>query len=681
MVRVGSSGGAGAAGFEPEVADTAQDASAAESAAVPAAVVRGTTARRPAPGTGASATPRSPTPAQGASVAVDRAAFERLARRDDVPGALGVREVKFLMTDVDTPNPKLYLINTNNIAYHYDFATKALGVGLPLEQFNAQTYFTDRRKFLAGTILAHDNVERPGGGKGMYAMEFWPTDPVKAEHVAKAFKAVERALPFAKGAIAYHPAGETQEALFAREKAQLRRLGVASIDTETLMKNVSYQPLNPGVGYGVLRVVDGSAGERPPGVRDVVIFKRIPNDISHVGGVITEEPQTPLSHVNLKAKQNDTPNAYVKDASKDPKIAPLIGKLVRYEVGPDGFKVTAATEAEAAAYLDQVRPRRVQHPPRDLTEKRIRDIDDLTNASTRAYGAKAANVGELRNVLARDEVPDGYGIPFHFYDSFMKKTGLYDEARRMMADPRFKSDDAFREQQLRRFQRRVRDAEVPPELRSELRALQARFPAGTSLRCRSSTNNEDLPGFNGAGLYDSYTHRPDEGGLENTVKQVWASLWNFRAFEEREFYRIPHLEAAMGVLVHPNFDDEEANGVAVTRNVYDPNWPGFYVNVQVGEELVTNPEGGATPDEFLVSAIGERGEWETQFVRRSNQTRGKPVLTKAQTQELVLAMEKIQAHFKKVYKKENDPNFAMDIEFKIGADGKLVVKQARPYVE
>ena len=30
-------------------------------------------------------------------------------------------------------------------------------------------------------------------------------------------------------------------------------------------------------------------------------------------------------------------------------------------------------------------------------------------------------------------------------------------------------------------------------------------------RCRSSTNNEDLVGFNGAGLYDSFTHRPDEG--------------------------------------------------------------------------------------------------------------------------------------------------------------------------
>jgi len=685
MPRIGAAGSVGGASFEDAGADDASDA-ARGAAASEATVVRGLMPRRPVPSTGTtattSATTRSLPISKGALSAPDRATFEKLARRDDVPGALGVREVKFLMTDVDTASPKLYLINTNGTAYHYDFASKTLGLPLTLEQFNGQTYFKDQRKFLAGTIIAHDDVER-GGKKGVYAMEFWPTDPVKADHVAKAFKAVTTALPFAKGQVAYHPAGDTQEALFKTEKAKLARLGVETVSTESLMKDRRYAPLNAGEGFGVLRVVDGNRpGDRPPGIRDVVIFKTIPNDIAHVGGVITETPQTPLSHVNLKAKQNDTPNAYVKDASKDPKIAALVGKLVHYKVGPDGYVIEPATEAEAARYLESVRPKKIQHPPRDLAEKKIRDLDDLVNASTKAYGAKAANLGELRNALPAGQVPDGHAIPFSFYDTFMKKTGLYDEAKRMQADPMFKSDPAYREQKLDAFKRRIRDAEVPAELKREIATLQAKFPADTPIRCRSSTNNEDLPGFNGAGLYDSYTHRPDEGSLDRTVKQVWASLWNFRAFEEREFYRIPHEEAAMGVAVIPNFDDERANGVAVTKNIYDPNWPGFYVNVQVGEELVTNPTAGATPDEFLISAIGEKGEYETQFVRHSTETRGgKPVLTKAQTEELTRAMETIQSHFKKVYKKEADKSFGMDIEFKIDAEGKLVVKQARPYVD
>ncbi|MBS1152305.1 MAG: ppsA, partial [Myxococcaceae bacterium] len=260
---------------------------------------------------------------KGATQILDRATFEKLARRDDVPGALGVREVKFLMTGVDGPDPQVYFINTNNCVYHYDFATKALGMGIPLEQFNAQTYFKDDRKNLAGTIIAHDNFEA-GNKKGMYAMEFWPTDPVKARHVAAAYAALTKAMPFAKGQIAYHPAGETQEALFAKEKAKLTQLGVKSISTTALFKNVTYAPLNLGEGYGMLRVIE--PGSRPPSARDVVIFKSLPNDLTHVGGVISEAPQTPLSHINLKAKQNDTPNAFIKDAATDPRIAPFIGK-------------------------------------------------------------------------------------------------------------------------------------------------------------------------------------------------------------------------------------------------------------------------------------------------------------------------------------------------------------------
>ncbi|MEW5743542.1 MAG: PEP/pyruvate-binding domain-containing protein, partial [Myxococcota bacterium] len=616
----------------------------------------------------------------GATDITSRATFEKLARRDDSPGAPGAREVKFLILGVDTDKPQLYFVNTNTHDYHYKFASEGLGKQISLEEFNRLTYFSDSRKNLAGTLVAHDSYAGAGGKKGLYAMEFWPTDPVRAKHVATAFKLIDQHMPFAKGQVRYHPAGNTQEALFKQDAAALERQGVKSISTAELFKNVTYTPMNPGEGFGVLRVMDDSSIGRPPSVRDVVIFKTLPNDLSHVGGVITEAPQTPLSHVNLKAKQNDTPNAFVKDATTDPRIAPFIGKLVHYKVGPDGFELKEATQAEANAWLEKMRPPKVQKPPRDLSQKNVVDLDQLSNKDTKAFGAKAANLGELRNILPAAQVPDGYGIPFSFYDDFMKANGLYDAAKKMMADPKFQADPAERDRQLSAFRRKVRDAPVPPQLEAKLAALQAKFPADQALRCRSSTNNEDLPGFNGAGLYDSYTHRPDEGKLSSTVKQVWASLWNYRAFEEREFNRIDHLAAAMAVAVHPNQDDEQANGVAVTKNIYDPNWPGFYVNAQVGESLVTNPDPNATPDELLISAIGEHGEWETQFIRHSTETKnGKPVLTEAQTIELREAMEKIQAHFKRLYR--GDERFAMDIEFKITTDGHLSIKQARPWVE
>jgi phosphoenolpyruvate synthase/pyruvate phosphate dikinase len=215
-----------------------------------------------------------------------------------------------------------------------------------------------------------------------------------------------------------------------------------------------------------------------------------------------------------------------------------------------------------------------------------------------------------------------------------------------------------------------------------LNAMHASFDPNTSLRCRSSSNNEDLPDFNGAGLYESYTHHPDEGHIAKSMKQVWASLWTYRAFEERAFYRVDHLRAAMGVLVHPNFDNEQANGVGITKNIYDADWPGYYVNVQLGEDLVTNPTAYSIPDEFLVANLAGEGRYEIQYVRRSNLvTDGSTILTKAQIFELADMMGQIQWHFRSLYGvSRTGADFAMDIEFKTTDDGRLCIKQARPWI-
>jgi pyruvate, water dikinase len=623
---------------------------------------------------------RTLSPSSGTTYLPDMKAFDKIARRDDVPGAHGVREVKFLVTGVDGFTPQVYLIDTKKHVYHYDFYTKGLGKQISLEEFNRITYFTDARKNVAGTVIFHESYEWKNGAKGLFAVEFWPTDPVKVKHVAKAYHQLLLAMPFAAPRMAYHPAGETQERLYLEEKAAYDQAKVRVVTTADLFGNLTYAALNLGEGFGRLRVLEGS-DPQPASVRDIVIFKQIPNDLSHTSGIITEQPQTPLSHVNLKAKQNKTPNAYIKNASTHPRIQPLLGKIVRFVVKPDDFEIREATAQEAETFLEALRPKTPSFPPRDLSEKEIRPLSELSHGTADRFGAKASNVAELRKIMPAGVVPDGFAIPFWFYDEHMKANGLYDKAKTMMADPQFQSDPAVREKKLKDFRKAIRAAPVPPVVAAKLKELHAKFPPGQPIRLRSSTNNEDLPNFNGAGLYDSKTHRPDEGALEETVKEVWSSLWNFRAFEERDFYRIDHATAAMGVLAHPNFDDEIANGVAITRNIFDPNWPGFYVNAQVGESLITNPD-GSTPDEFLVSAIGPSGEYEVQYVQRSNQVAaGKTVLTSAQIGELVKALDKVQKHFKVVYEKQNDPKFAMDVEWKFDKDGKLVVKQARPVVE
>ena len=210
--------------------------------------------------------------------------------------------------------------------------------------------------------------------------------------------------------------------------------------------------------------------------------------------------------------------------------------------------------------------------------------------------------------------------------------------------------------------------------------MHATYPEGQSLRYRSSTNNEDLPGFNGAGLYDSKTQHPDEtdeDGIDKSLKQVYASLWNFRAFTERDFNRIDHLAAKMGVLVHPNYSDELANGVAVSFDPIRGLDGDYYVNTQVGEDLVTNPEPHSVPEELLLS----RDTGRYIILSFSNLVEpGELLLSDAQVRQLRDHLTVIHERFAVLYNPAPDEPFAMEIEFKITSDNVLAIKQARPWV-
>ncbi len=618
----------------------------------------------------------------------DRETFVTFSKIDDTPGSIGVRTMKFLVCGVDTTTPRIYFIDTNKNAYHYDFAVNALKLRISLDEFNRATYFTDHRSFIAGTLLSYDNFIDAQGKKGAYVFEFWPTDPVKVQFTHLVYELISTHMGFDVDRLFYHPAGETHMQLLKQEQEQYNRLAIPVLTSELLFQNMTFIPLHLGEGYGYLKVGDAT-NSASYSFKDIVIFKTIPNELSHVAGVLTEEPQTPLCHINLKARQNNTPNVFLKNASSQPEIEALIDKPVYFKVRADGIEIRRATDQEIEIHLEKIRPTESRSPERNLSITTITSLKQVRNKDISTFGAKAANVGELKLVALKDvTIPDGFAIPFYFYHVFMSKTGLYEEARSMIERADFKSSSEAREKLLKEFQKKIKKTPMPEDLQASIDELQGQFSEGIGIRCRSSSNNEDLPGFNGAGLYDSYTYRPGAGSLSQTIQKVFASLWNFRAFEEREFYRINHFHTAMGVLVHPNFDSEIANGVAVTKNPYYKDWDGCYINAQVGESLVTNPQEGSLPDEILglftqISNDDDDKEGlEIIFIRHSNQVdEGKTVLTLDQTKLLADNLLEIQKHFLKVYHKNTQDGFAMDIEFKIDKNNELVIKQARPWVD
>ena len=582
---------------------------------------------------------------------------------------------KFVILDMDTDSPGVYFINLDTYRYHTTFIHATFGRVFNLDATTAEA------GRLAGELYWEPRLDAPDGSRGAYLLELNEDhlfgnfdDPagvldVAYSLLAASVPALDQNLVIY---VANHDLVTFQDVLPGNEESRISF--VLQMDSAS---EITYSPLNPGVGFGLLRVI---GSDERPGARDVVVYGALPNTLPRVAGIISAVPQTPLSHVNLRAIQDGVPNAYVKDAVDNSEIGALLDRYVRYEVTEDGWDLRAATLEEVDAHYEWSRPAEAQTPERDLSVREITALSEIDFDDWTAFGVKAANVAVLGTLgFPEGTAPDGFAVPFYFYDEFMKANGLYDDIKEVLADPDFQTDFGTQESELKKLRKAIKKADTPQWIVDALTAMHATYPEGQSLRYRSSTNNEDLPGFNGAGLYDSKTQKPDEtekDGIDKSLKQVYASLWNFRAFSEREFHRIDHLAAAMGVLVHPNYKDERVNGVAVSFDPLQGRENSYYVNSQLGEDLVTNPEAHSTPEQIVLPPWGPA--W---VLATSNQTPpGRLLLTAEQMALLRRHLNTIHTEFAKLYAPGAGEPFAMEIEFKITSAGILAIKQARPWV-
>ncbi len=143
----------------------------------------------------------------------------------------------------------------------------------------------------------------------------------------------------------------------------------------------------------------------------------------------------------------------------------------------------------------------------------------------------------------------------------------------------------------------------------------------------------------------------------------------------------------MGILVHRSFPDEDANGVIVTKNLYNINH-GYVFNVQYKEYSIVYPEKDILHDQIIVYTISlEDNDYTIEYLSHSNvpQLQGKTVLTDNEIYELADYCTTIKRHY--YYDLPNDCNcsyndFAMDIELKVDSQvksRKVYIKQARIY--
>ncbi len=540
--------------------------------------------------------------------------------------------------------------------------------------FSVEQYFrTEGRRYLLGNLVHH-------AGPDLYTVEFAVGDEITPALMERAFYAVLRAVP-----------EPTRWAIRPQDQTQVERAleiegRVPLVDPNAPYRGVTFQPLTPAVAYGTLRFVRADAlADAALGPHDVLVTDQVPNDLPFVAGLVTEAIQTPLSHVNILSRARGTPNMFLRDARDDPTVAPLLDRLVRLEVRAADYSLTAASAEEAVAFWAAREAERPPLTPRlDPSLRGPQDLAEHDLGSLPGLGGKAAQVAELGRVAVcgATALPDRpVGVPVVHSMEHFAASGAEAILAERRADPDFVADPAAREAGLAEVRAAILAYPVDPALLDAVVATIDETWPGQRLRFRSSSNTEDLAEFSGAGLYDSLAWEPEDGrdGVEDALRAVWASLWNPRAYDEREAYRVEQSAVAMGVLIHPAYHHEAANGVIVSRDVLDPmRGDRYYVNAQIGEALVTNPAPGVTSDEF-VGAAGDptRVTWRGE----SSLPGDHPVLGPSELQELVCSMRAVHDHFRARLDPEGAQGwFAMDVEFKLmGAERALVFKQARPY--
>jgi len=478
------------------------------------------------------------------------AAFDKLARTEGAGRYLELPRVMFAI-DRSAKQPRVHWIDTKRYLYHFFYLQARYLTLANLEAFNAANYSKADRRFVLGAVVRYPRL-------GRYGVELWEGDSAEPDLVAAMMAQLQSAF---YAPLTFKPNSDQQRA--AAQKA-----GLPVISIEEAYGSRDQMVVNRGraVGRLVLVAEDGEDALLPG---DIALLKTMPIRLPPVAGIVSATFTTPINHVNLLAKTWRIPNAYCADADK--RWAGLIGQQVVFDATGPTVVLRPATAKEIAVAERERAVRTVRLPRPDLVYSGLPALVEQDADWVRRTGTKAANLGNVAALARRKDsgftVPPGFSVPFAFYDRFVAANGIGAAIEALLTDPR-RADPAWRREALAALRARFAAGRLPEADRAAILARRGILLGEGGVFVRSSTNAEDLPGFNGAGLYDTVPNVKGADALAAAIKTVWGSIWNDRAFAARDKAGIDHRAVRAAVLIQTGVDADAA-GVMTTVDPFD----------------------------------------------------------------------------------------------------------------
>lgn len=505
---------------------------------------------------------------------------------------------------IDVKSNDIYFFDVNLFNIHADFV---LGVLLKqqwtadnVREYN-KNYERVKPRFILCYLTHHLKVD-------WWSFSFWEGDKIGPDDVVRVAKRLDET--FWKKGMPFRPDSPMQTTV----GADVKKRGLTIVSNDEIYKASEYQAFTKGHAVGKLKVVPpGTPYEQATFQReDIVLLQESYPDISPVAGILATQFSTPLSHVNLRANAWGIPNAGDKKARE--KYGKFDGQWVFYEVKDTAMTLRAATPKEIDEAKQKVAARHhVDLPPANIETPRLALLTRQRAKDVIVYGTKSANLGEIVTAnLPGVRVPMGFGVPFYYYVQHMKQNHLDERVEAVLTDKRF-AEPAWRKQSLEALRKAIVDAPIDPDTLDAIYKRVRVKLGGKGVFVRSSTNSEDLPGFNGAGLYDTVGNVIGKRELGVALKTVWASLWNLRAVDERAAFGIDHHQAFAAVLVQIGVNATAA-GVLVTKDLWDTSDDhSFTINSKwgLGERVV---QGQKVPEQIIFDPTNDG----TKIISRSD---------------------------------------------------------------
>ena len=325
-------------------------------------------------------------------------------------------------------------------------------------------------------------------------------------------------------------------------------------------------------------------------------------------------------------------------------------------------------------------------------------LKDVGIGDVEKVGGKNASLGEMISGLNSQgvRVPGGFATTADAFESFLEHSDLKNKINKLLS-----SLDVTNIKELTKtgslIRQWVEEAPFPDSLHQSIvdsyQKLTDQLGPDVTFAVRSSATAEDLPEASFAGQQETYLNVSGIDNILNSIRKVYASLYNDRAISYRVHQGFEHemvsLSAGIQQMVR---SDIGSSGVMFTLDTESGFNDVVFITSAfgLGETVV---QGSVNPDEFYVHKptikAGRPGILSRSLGSKlikmvyAEDNSSSPVATTevelddrlgfslndSQIEELAQYAMKIESHYGR----------AMDIEWALdGMDGKIYIVQARP---